>query len=122
MTPTINNVKIRVIPHNKQRYDTVGDWQIKKGRLVISISSMGDWRYEMLVAVHELVEALICNKRGITGEAVDEYDMGNMSSDPGLSPDAPYHEEHMFALIVENMLARELCVDKEKLEQAICEA
>ena len=43
-------VTIEVIPNENQRYPTVGDWQWDGDNLTISVSAIGDWRYEMLVA------------------------------------------------------------------------
>ena len=67
-------VTIEVIPNNQQRYSTCGDWQWDGDNLTISVSKMGDWRYEMLVAFHELAECLICRHRGIQQEQVDDFD------------------------------------------------
>lgn len=69
-------ITIETIPYDQQRYPTVGDWTFdKEGNLLIRVSGMGDWRKEALVAVHELVEVLICKQRGITQEQVDKFDM-----------------------------------------------
>src|SRR5215467_14962981 len=48
-------------PAAKMRYPTVGDWQFKPdGSLHITVARMSDRRYEFLVGLHELVEALLC--------------------------------------------------------------
>lgn len=107
------------IKHEQQRYETVGDWQWdEKGNLVITISDMGDWRYNFLVAFHEQVEVMLCRKRGITQEEVDQFDMAyesqrkeNDTSEPGDSRLAPYYNEHQFATKLEREMARELGVD-----------
>lgn len=123
------NVKIKVIPHNQQRYNTCGDWQFQRdGTLLITVSSMKNWRLEMLVAIHELVEVVLCKDRGITQEQVDAFDFqfekdrepanrcrtcGTSYEDtsPGDDAKAPYHKEHFAAEIVERFLAGELKVD-----------
>ena len=69
------NVKIVTIPHEEQRYPTVGDWVVNGDNLYISVSKMSDPRYELLVAVHELVEVLLCKERGISQVLVDKFDM-----------------------------------------------
>lgn len=102
------NVTIRVIPHEDQRYKTCGDWFYGNGDLVVCVSDTGDWRSNTLVAVHELVEALLC-KDVISQEAVDKFDMEHPElDDPGDDPRAPYQFEHCFATSVERMLAAAL--------------
>jgi hypothetical protein len=75
------------IPHDEQRYSTVGDWQIGKveeeeftphedGRTVyVAVSDLKDWRFNMLVGVHELIEAILCKNAGISQQSVDDFDM-----------------------------------------------
>ena len=47
---------IETIPHDHQRYNTVGDWQFSPdGTLHVKVSEMDDWRHEALIAVHEVV-------------------------------------------------------------------
>lgn len=114
------------IPHKRQRYPTVGDWYFKKGALHIRVSKMSDWRHEMLVAVHELVEVLLCKHRGITAAKVDAFDKafekarkpGN-EDEPGDDPKAPYRKEHFFATNIEALLSAELGVDWAKYEREI---
>ncbi len=110
---------INTIPHDQQRYPTVGDWEWDGDKLTILVSDMRNWRYEMLVAFHEIAEALICKHRGISEESVTEFDMqyeksrklDDNDSEPGDSLNAPYYQEHQFATCVERLLARELGVD-----------
>jgi len=77
------------------------------------VSTLPEWRYSMLIAVHELIEALLCRAHGVTTEAVDAWDMGpgKEMDEPGDDPRAPYHREHDFALCVERLLAHEIGVD-----------
>lgn len=114
--------EINTIPHKKQRYDTVGDWifDICNCQLSISVSKMNKWEYEALVAFHELVESLLCRKKGITSFAVDEWDMAHCNLDePGEDPSAPYHDEHMFAEELEKLLAKRLGVNWDEYVQRI---
>lgn len=70
------DIVIKTIPHEGQRYATVGDWQWKSdGRLVITVSDMKDWKKEFLVVFHELAEVMLCRARGITQEQVDRFDI-----------------------------------------------
>lgn len=123
------NILIKTIPHEMQRYETVGDWVFDgEGNITIFVSDMGDWKKEMLVAFHELAEVLLCKKRGITQELVDDFDMkfeqnrkfGDLS-EPGDSQEAPYRREHFFATNVERLLAAELGVNWSLYDQTINE-
>jgi len=113
------NIQIKTIPHNEQRYDTVGDWcWTVDGDLEIRVSNMNNWKYEMLVAYHELAEVLLCKDRGIKQEDVDNFDIefeknrseGN-TDEPGNDEKAPYRDEHKLATQLEFILASGLNVD-----------
>jgi hypothetical protein len=121
------NITIKIIPHKKQRYPTVGDWYFdKKGNLQIRVSSMKDWKYETLVALHELIEVVLCKDRGITQEETDKFDIefeknrpkGN-TEEPGNQPNAPYHSEHKYATEIERSMAQELNVEWESYDNTI---
>lgn len=129
MKPNQNGLKviIETIPHDKQRYPTVGDWKWDEdGTLHILISELSDWRRVALIAVHELVEVLLCKHAGITQEQVDKFDMdfetnreaGN-EDEPGDDPDAPYVAEHCFATGVERLLCAGLGVDWKEYEEEL---
>jgi len=136
-------ILIETIPHKEQRYPTVGDWQWttadeagldkqaykhipsqygNEPTLVIRVSSMSDWRHEALVAVHELIEVLLCKHSSITEQQVNEFDMTYESfsgMEPGDDPKAPYHHQHRFASIVEELLAMELGVDWQTYDREV---
>lgn len=127
------NIDIQVIPHNEQRYDTVGDWFFTKDwyrpkgtemgpqklwtpidLLHIRVSKMSDWRYEVLVGLHELVECLICRQQGVSQQAVDNFDMAWQQhadiAEPGDDPTAPYYQQHQLASVVERLVSLALGV------------
>ena len=55
---------IETIPHQTQRYPTVGDyWEEDGGTEQVRVSELPDWRYEALVAVHEMVEMILAKHR-----------------------------------------------------------
>ena len=109
------------IPHNMQRYNTVGDWSYAKtGELLISVSDCSSFdpgmntaqSTENLIAVHEIIEGLICQARGVSEAEVTQWDLDHPGHpDPGSIPGCPYYREHMFAEMIEHMLAAELDVD-----------
>jgi hypothetical protein len=126
-----DKIEISFIPHDKQRYPTVGDWRLVHGLgdekiLSITVSELSDWRYEALVAVHELVEVLQCQNDGVSQEAVDQFDMEyeknrpeGDESEPGDDPKAPYKKQHFFATNVEALLSDKLGVDWKPYEKEV---
>jgi len=124
------NISIKTIPHKDHRYPTVGDWWYNKdGSIEIRISKMDNWRYECLVAVHELVEILICKHCKVTQKKVDKFDimfekereqgLHTDTEEPGDDPDAPYKFQHGIATGVERILAVMLGVCWRAYEQKI---
>lgn len=109
-------ILIETIAHDQQRYPTVGDWFYgEDGTLTIRVSQMSDWRREMLVAVHELVEVLTCKNDGVTQQQVDAFDIeyeknrpaDDVESEPGDDPKAPYVNQHCLATGIERILAQQ---------------
>lgn len=119
-------VIINAIPHEKQRYNTIGDWQFIEDAqgevLIIRVSRMPvispyentrastipGWKQEALVAIHELIEALLCKARGIKEDEVDAFDKSEQADEcdePGDHPLAPYRRQHCFATGIERQLA-----------------
>ena len=121
-------ILIETIPHSEQRYNTVGDYTRTPDGWHIRVSQLPDWREEALIAVHELVELLLCEARGIPDAAIDVWDMTwvpyyttetGWVNEPGADPSAPYYHEHVCATGVELLLATELGVQWELYESHI---
>ena len=118
---------IETIPHQEQRYTTVGDWFYEvDGTLHIKVSELSDKRREVLIAVHELVEVLLCEQAGIGQLAVDEFDKhyeANRAPDnfdePGDDPTAPYVRQHCLATSVERLMAAEMGVNWKEYEEEL---
>lgn len=120
------DIKIKTIPHSQQRYETVGDYQSYNGAIDIRVSDLGNWRYEILVAVHELIEKAWALYNGVTDEQIDAFDMAYEAkrvegdeSEPGDDPACPVYHGHQFATVVEKQLAEVLGVTWETYEDAI---
>ena len=106
------NIKVNVIPHNEQRYDTCGDWQFIGDDLVISVSKLENSDLESLVALHEIVEALLCRANLIKDEEVTAWDKAHTDHpSPGDIPNAPYYREHLIATIIERIIADEIGIN-----------
>ena len=130
-------VIIETIKHEDQPYDTVGDWRFEDSKgspitqagamdlvegdecvLRIRVSKLGDWRYEMLVAVHELCETLMCMHDGVLVEDVDRFDKAFEAArdednvdEPGDDPAAPYVKQHCIATAVERIMCASIGCD-----------
>jgi hypothetical protein len=115
------SIRIETIPHHDQRYDTVGDWQADNtGCLRIRVSDMNNWHYEALVAIHELVEAVLCSHGRITQEIVDKFDFSYKGGgEPGDDPRAPYSGPHCIATGVERILAAVMGVSWSRYEETL---
>lgn len=121
MSKHLKPITITTVPHDKQRYETCGDYYEKGGHLAFKISHLSSWKYEFLIALHELIEAHICRSRGITDDEITNFDLefekeredGKWKNDeePGDDPRAPYHEEHQFATAIERLTALALGVN-----------
>lgn len=108
----IPHIYIHIIPHDHQRYDTCGDWQFdEEGSLHVHVSDMESFTSEAAVAIHEIVEALLCRRNGVKEEAVTRFDLQyeqeravgkhGLTEEPGDDLRAPYREEHQMATFVE---------------------
>lgn len=110
----MKRIVIELIPHKAQRYETIGDWMERDDgdEWRIFVSSFDDWRYTVLIAIHELVEMAWCFLHGVSEESVSAFDIDyekkrkkGDTSEPGDDPRAPYHTGHRLATRVERMAA-----------------
>ncbi len=116
------NINIKTIPHKEHRYPTLGDyWRSVDGTQEMRISEMGNDDYAFMIAVHELIEWYITEKRGIKEENIKAFDesfekerlqgLHTEKDEAGFDSRAPYVKEHTFATEIEKQLAKELGVD-----------
>jgi len=141
-------IVIQACDHAEQRYPTAGDyWDDEAGNLQVRVSKMGDWRYEALVGVHEVIEALLCRHDGVSFAEIDAFDKEfeearanspaltakgiggrfftfrgrkiDIDAEPGDQPDAPYARQHAIATGIERILAVMLGVDWTAYSEAV---
>jgi len=112
------NIHILTIPETEQRKEVNGaDWFFdSKGDLQVRVSPLSDWRREVLLGIHEAVEAIMCKHNGVTQQQVDAFDMEydkthSFDLNAGDDPAAPYVREHCFATAIERILCAELDVN-----------
>jgi hypothetical protein len=135
------DIIIQTVKHEDQKYNTIGNYEsgvpgmekkveLTPGSVIITVSDMGDWRKELAVAIHELIEvSLACWIGGITDEQIVEFDkkyeelakQGLISDDsePGDNPDAPYYVYHKIATVIEYGLLVSLGVSEAEYEEAM---
>ncbi|SRR5881394_225786 len=108
------DITIKVIPEDQQRAEVNGaDWfWDEAGNLQVRVSPMSDWRREVILAVHETVEAICCRHLGVSQAAVDKFDIAYDKAHPnepdlnaGDDPLAPYDRAHTLATACERALA-----------------
>jgi hypothetical protein len=81
---------------------------------VVTVSDLGDHRFNLLVAAHEATEALLSRRDGVTGAEVDAWDLAHLDAEePGELEGCPYFTQHAEASRVERWLADHLGVDWE---------
>lgn len=98
-------IDIRIIPQSEQRYDTLGDWWWEDATLHIRASYGPGWQ-PFLVALHETVEAVLCEQSGISQEQVDEWDLSHLDAEePGELEGCPYRVAHRKAGLLEHLMA-----------------
>lgn len=126
---------IETIPHSEQKfhdgpkagqpYDTVGNWwwEDDGDTLHMQVSDMGDWRKEMCIGYHEMLEALECKQKGITGDQVSAFDETWKEHDgideAGDDEAAPYYWQHQHAMVAEQHLANCLELPWHEYETAV---
>jgi hypothetical protein len=123
------NLEAKTINHQRQRYETVGDYFMRGLCICFRVSDMGRWEYEIAVLVHEIIEWALVKKHGIKIKAIDDFDknyetereMGQHGPDdePGDDPESPYFREHCFATSVERMLIAAMDVSWKEYDAAV---
>ena len=117
----IRSVIIQAVNPPQMRYHTAGDWFfLEDDELAIKVVDTGNWRYNCLLAIHELVEVLLCTNDGISQKAVDRFDFAHQDDDdPGADPKAPYARQHLVAMGIEMVLCATLDIPWISYEQAV---
>ena len=101
----------------------------EEGNYFIDVSEMNNPDYEFLVAIHEMIEQYLIEKRGIKNDDITNFDIefdrkkseGLVPDheEPGDDPESPYVLEHCFATAVERMMCAELGVNWKDYNDAI---
>jgi len=109
----MNRIDIRFIPQSEMRPEApgIGDWFWEGETLHVRAVTGQGVETSFLVALHEMVEAVLCNKHGVSEAAVDAFDAQfeleehGEDDEPGDDPRAPYRAEHRQAMLIEMLMA-----------------
>jgi hypothetical protein len=106
----MKKIVIKKVPKDKIRNRGIGDYLKKGGGIEIRVADLNNENDELGVAIHELVESTLVNKRGIKFRDIDKFDKKHEDEDrePGEMKDSPYRKEHLFANAVESAFIKEL--------------
>lgn len=120
-------INVEVVPKEKQRYATLGDYWTVPGTVdmdIYKVSDMKNEAYHVAILVHELVEYELCKKVGITEEDITEFDKWfeaeGLEGEPGDHLRSPYRKQHRAATEVENMVIKAFGLEWDDYEKA-CE-
>lgn len=113
----------------KMRYNTFGDYFIKKDRLVFQIVDHKKDIYTKLTLLHEMIEYFMLEYKGIPIDAIDEFDIAFEKDpdrvakygEPGADPSAPYRHEHSVAEISCQFICEQLGIDYEQYNNCLDE-
>jgi hypothetical protein len=110
----LTRIIIEAVPPDQMRLDAYkeegcGDWYFDAvGDLHIRVAGADalDQDDVFLIALHELIEAKLCLRDGVTQGAVDAFDSAfTGDGEPGDNPVAPYRKQHRVAMLIEHQLA-----------------
>ena len=110
-------IEIKSVDPSAIRYNTCGDWiWLPDGSLLVNVPDYGGQdNSAFLVAIHEIVEAWLCRKHGITEEEVSNWDKNHLDADePAEVAGSPYMDEHSIATQVELKVCAGLNLDWNK--------
>lgn len=123
----IPKIKIFLVDHNLQNYDTAGDYFETKGSCdeeewSMKVTKLPDARMEACIILHEFVEMVLTKVHNVSWKDIDEFDKngeGKDHPDPGTLPSAPYYNEHALATQLEKKFAKMLSLDWDEYNAAL---
>ena len=118
------NISISPAPRSLIRSSQCGDWMILEDGIRVLVFNELSGESQLAVAIHELVEAYLCQRDGVTEQEVCDHDdifeaerlkgKHDEFSEPGDDPRAPYREQHQAATHVERAVCHALGLDWNK--------
>lgn len=111
------DINIKFIDGLEQRYSTCGDYWETDNSIEIRITKQDNPECNLLIMLHEMIEYILCEKRGIKEADITNFDLEweklsePKEDEPGNSKWAPYYKEHRIAENFERQLASLLDID-----------
>jgi len=114
------DINIKFIDSKYQRYPTCGDYWETDNSVEIRITKQRNLDYHLTILLHEMIEYMLTEKRGLTEAEILKYDiewnrleqLGLTTADePGNEPGCCYSIEHRIAENYERQLAIQLGID-----------
>lgn len=118
-------INIKFIDSKEQRYSTCGDYWETPTSYEFRITKQDNPDKNLLILVHEMIEYILCTKKGITEQVITDFDLewnkkadisndwykDGIADEPGNEPTAPYYKEHRTAENFERLLAEYMDID-----------
>lgn len=103
------------------RYPTSGDYYFVGDNCFVDVKEQINPDYELLIAIHELIEEYLTRKNNINEPDILKFDLEfeeerkqglhTQEDEPGHDIRAPYHKQHVFAENIERLIAQELNIN-----------
>jgi hypothetical protein len=111
----MDKIEVEFKPIDTMRYPTMGDYYYSApGVLKFEVADTGNTLYNKLVLIHELIEQMLIEYRGVPIEEIDAFDQlfekereekyHDLADEPGFDPRSPYLHEHTLATAIEMMI------------------
>lgn len=124
------DIQIKTVPKRLVRAEQSGDWWYNHDRIIGAVmEGVYPPDNELMIGIHEVIEAWLCRKLGITDEEVVKFDTmyeaerktgkHKNSDEPGDDPRSPYRLPHMAATHVERAVGSALNVQWTEHERLV---
>ena len=106
---------------DKLRYKSCGDYFVDGyGNTVIQIMKQSKPEYSFLIGLHEFGEEYLNRISGISEESVLKWDLDHPElDDPGSHKDSPYHDNHVFMMLIEKLFCLQMGISFDKYDDAL---
>lgn len=112
----MNIVATNGTPRNNQ----VGDYFKVGDQYHFVIKDTGNDDYDRLIFLHEFIEQWMTERDGIHEPDINAFDEAHSDvEEPGILPESPYRSQHIFAELIERLVADKLGIDFKQYEESL---